>query len=169
MKKNNLKQKNNMAIKQRGQAFEAYRLLIAMVIALAVLVIILSAVSYFDDLRKRVSRDTLYSSFQSAVDSPNGKVVQASDLAFTKDTTYSRTQFAKQMGLDVECIQLDADKDSGFILNDDNPDAPFVTVSSTIQGSVYMQCHTQNVIIPPGPNTCFAYCIISFGKTILSP
>jgi len=154
---------------QKGQAFEAYRLLIAMVIALAVLVIILSAITYFDDLRKRVSRDTLYSSFQSAVDSPNGKVVQASDLAFTKDTTYSRVQFAKQMGLQPECIQLDAEKDSGFVLNDDNPDAPFVAVNSTIQGNVYMQCHTDNVILPRGPDTCFAYCIISFGKAISSP
>ena len=153
---------------QKGQAFEAYRLLIAMVIALAVLVIILSAVSYFDDLRKRVSRDTLYSAFQSAVDSPNGKVVQASDLAFTKDTTYSRVQFAKQMSLDPECVQLDADKDSGFILNDDNPDAPFVTVASTIQGNVYMQCHTANVI-SSSLDTCFAYCIISFGKAISCP
>lgn len=168
MKKNNSKQKSSSALNQKGQAFEAYRLLIAMVIALAVLVIILSAVAYFDDLRKRVSRDTLYSAFQSAVDSPNGKVVQASDLAFTKDTTYSRVQFAKQMGLDPACIQLDADKDAGFELNDDNPDTPFVRVLSSVQGSVYMQCHTQNVIIPPGPDSCFVYCILSFGKLIRS-
>ncbi len=154
---------------QRGQAFEAYRLLIAMVIALAVLVIILSAVAYFDDLRRRVSQDTLYSSFKSAVDSPNGKVVQASGLAFTSGTTYSRTQFAKQTSLEDECIQLDAEDDFGFKLNEDNPDKPFVSVATTIQGSVFFQCQTDNFIIPPGPDNCFVYCLISFGKTIQTP
>lgn len=166
MKKNNSKQKKFIAMNQRGQAFEAYRLLIAMVIALAVLVIILSAVAYFDDLRRKVSQDTLYASFKSAVDSPNGKVVQASGLAFTKDTSYSRTQFARQSNLDEACIQLDAENDFGFLLNENTPDKPFVRVTSTIQGSVFFQCQTSNFIIPPGPDNCFVYCLISFGKTI---
>ena len=72
-------------LNEKGQAFEAYRVLIAMVISLAILVIILSAVSYFDELRKKVSTDTVYSSWKSAVDSPNGKVVEARNLYFTKD------------------------------------------------------------------------------------
>lgn len=154
---------------EKGQAFEAYRLLIAMVIALAVLVIILSAVAYFDDLRRKVSQDTLYSSFKSAVDSPNGKVVQASGLAFTAGTTYSRVQFARQASLEDECIQLDAGDDYGFRLNEDNPDTPYVKVDSTLQGSVFFTCATDNFIIPPGPDTCFVYCLISFGKAIQAP
>ena len=156
-------------LNQKGQAFEAYRLLIAMVIALAVLVIILSAVAYFDDLRRKVSQDTLYSSFKSAVDSPNSKVVKATSLAFVSGSTYSRTQFARQTSLEDECIQLDGDKSSGFDLDDSDPLHPFIRVASSIQGSMYFQCDTSNFIIPPGPDSCFVYCIISFGKALTSP
>lgn len=161
------KQKKRFTINQKGQAFEAYRLLIAMVIALAVLVIILSAVAYFDDLRKRVSQDTMYTSFKSAVDSPNGKIVQASDLAFTSGTTFSRRQFSLKAGVEEDCILLDAENDFGFRLNDDNPDAPFVSVPATIQGSVFFQCQTENFILSPN-DACYVYCLISFGKRIAS-
>ena len=151
----------------RGQAFEAYRVLIAVIIGLAVLLIILSAISYFDALRQSVSVNTLYSSWKSAVDSPNGKVVRASSLSFTKDTRFSRTQFTKQVGLEEGCLSFDADSGTGFKLDDSDADHPFVTVTGPIIGSVYMQCQTDNFIIPPGPSSCFAYCLMSFGKAIV--
>ena len=148
----------------RGQAFEAYRLLIAMVIALAVLIIILSAISYFDELRKKVSQDTLYSSFKSALDSPNGKIIKTTSLVFSTGVTYSRVQFAKPNNLDPECIQLDASKETGFELHVENASAPYVKVVQAVQGNVYFQCRTDNFIIPPGPSDCFVYCLLSFGK-----
>ncbi len=155
-----------ITMNSHGQAFEAYRVLIAVVLALAVLLIILSAISYFDALRQKVSTDTLYSSWKSAVDSPNGKVIRASNLSFTQDTRFSRGQFAKQVGLEEDCIQLDADPDTGYALDDSDPSHPFVRVSRSIIGNIYMQCDAQNFIIPPGPASCYAFCLISFGKEI---
>ena len=151
----------------RGQAFEAYRLLIAMVLALAVLLIILSAISYFDSLRQKVSQDTMYSSWKSAVDSPNGKIIRASNLYFTAETRFSRVQFAKQVGLDSSCVQFDAEPDVGFELNDEDIDNPFVLVSQNVGGVVYFQCRADNFIIPLGDSSCLSYCLISFGKPIL--
>ncbi len=168
-KKFEMKDKKKLKLNQHGQAFEAYRLLIAMVIALAVLIIILSAISYFDELRKRVSQDTLYSSFKSAIDSPNGKIVKTTNLVFPSGSRYTRTQFARPNNLEEECIQLDASKDTGFELHDEDASAPYVNVAQSIQGSAYFQCRTDNFIIPPGPDTCFVYCLISFGKLPESP
>ncbi|MFH0970405.1 MAG: hypothetical protein V1776_03010 [Candidatus Diapherotrites archaeon] len=153
----------------KGQAFEAYRVLIAMVISLAILTIILSAVTYFDTLREKVSIDTLYSSWKSAVDSPNGKVVLAKDLYFTSQTTFGKRQFALQAGLDEACIGFDAEKAAGFILNDANPDKPVVTLTRGVVGNVYMECQTENFLLEPAPPDCYAYCLISFGKLIAGP
>lgn len=151
---------------QSGQAFEAYRVLIAMVLALAILLIILSAVSYFDTLRQRVSQDTLYSSWKSAVDSPNGKVIRATGLSFTTDTRFARVQFARQVGLEPACLSFDADPSTGFELHDEDPENPFVRVSSNLIGNVYFMCRLDNFIIPQGPGSCYAYCLVSFGKPL---
>lgn len=154
---------------QKGQAFEAYRVLIAMVLALAVLLIIVSTVTYFDKLREKVSLETLYSSWKSAVDAPNGKVILARDLFFPQGTRFSRTQFSKQVSLDEACLQFDAEKAAGFVLNDSDLDNPYVTLPSSVVGNVYMSCQTTNFIIPPGPTNCFAYCLLSFGKLVAGP
>ena len=95
---------------ERGQAFEAYRVLIAAVIAIAVLVIIVSTISYFDRLKEEVSTDTLNASWKSAVDAPNGKVIRAQDLSFNQGTTFSRRAFAKQVNLVDTCLVFDAEK-----------------------------------------------------------
>lgn len=151
-------------MKERGQAFEAYRLLIAMAISLAVLTIIVATISYFDALRQQVSRDTLYTSWKSAVDSPNEQVVIARNLSFTQGTQFTRKTFAERASIDEACIQLDADSGAGFSL-DPNAQA-FVQAKTTLIGSVFMQCSLQNFIDPPGPDDCFAYCLVSFGKLI---
>ena len=147
----------------RGQSFEAFRVLIAMVIALAILVIILGVINYFDALRQTVSYDTLNSSWKSAYDSPNGKVTRVSGLFFSKDTRFSRTQFAKQVSLDNECITFDADTTLGYAFDQD----AVVVTNSTI-GAIYMQCATDNIVGAAGSN-CNAYCLISFGKPIATP
>lgn len=157
------------SIGERGQAFEAYRVLIAMIIALAVLLIILSAVAYFDELRKKVSTDTVYSSFKSAVDSPNGRVVEARNLYFTQDTRFNRRQFAVQVGLDDECLMLDAEKTAGYELVDSDPEHPYVQSLSNLVGVVYFQCQTDNFVNAPADATCYAFCLLSFGKPIETP
>jgi hypothetical protein len=151
---------------QSGQAFEAYRVLIAMVIALAVLLIILSAVTYFDKLREKVSLDTLYSSWKSAVDSPNGKVILARELFFPKGTVFNRRQFAVQVNLEETCVVLDGEKSAGFALDDSDIEHPRVTAVNSVVGNVYMQCETTNDTIP-GFGNCYAYCLLSFGKKVV--
>ncbi|MDZ4256928.1 MAG: hypothetical protein U1C71_04925 [archaeon] len=150
----------------RGQAFEAYRVLIAGVITLAVLVIIFGALGYFESLREDASYETLYTSWKSAVDSPNGKVIIASKLAFTQGTIFSRPQFARQVNLENACIALEAESAAGYLLNDTNPDAPFIQVSGNILGNVYMQCRPDNFIFTDPQVGCYVYCLLSFGKPL---
>ena len=147
----------------RGQAFEAYRFLIAAVIALAVLVIIVGVINYFDQKRQDISFDNLYTGWQSAVSSPDGKVIQVAGLSFKKDTRFGKVQFVKLVNLVEDCVQFDANPATGFqLINGDET----VEVQTSVQGNAYIQCTTD----PPSGFTsnsaCFAYCLISFGKSI---
>ncbi len=151
---------HSLRMNARGQSFEAFRVLIAMVIALGILVIILGVINYFDTLRQNVSYDTLNSSWKSAYDSPNGKVIRVPGLFFSKDTRFSRTQFARQVSLDKECIAFDADTTLGYSFDQD----AVVVTNSTI-GAIYIQCSIENIVGAAGSN-CNAYCMISFGKPI---
>ncbi len=148
----------------RGQAFEAYRFLIAAVIALAVLVIIVGVINYFDQKRQDISFDNLYTGWQSAVSSPDGKVIQVAGLSFKKDTRFGKVQFVKQANLVEDCVQFDANPPAGFqLINSDQT----VEVQNTVQGNVYIQCHTEAPLGFTSNSACFAYCIISFGKSIV--
>ncbi len=149
---------------ERGQSFEAFRVLIAMVIALAVLVIILGVIGYFDLVRQKVSYDTLYSSWKSAVDSPNNEVVPVKGLFFTKGTRFSKTQFSRQVSLDNECMAFEADTSIGYSF-----EGEAIEVTSSILGSIYMQCNIDNTVGAVGNSSCFVYCLISFGKAIPTP
>jgi hypothetical protein len=163
--------KKGITMNQSGQAFEAYRVLIAMVLALAVLLIIVSTITYFDKLREKVSLETLYSSWKSAVDAPNGKVILARDLFFPAGTRFSRSQFSKQVSLDESCLQFDAEKATGFTLNDSDVEHPYVNVASSVGGNVYMQCYSNNDngIVSDPIGSCYAYCLLSFGKLVVGP
>lgn len=155
-----------MKLNEKGQSFEAYRVLIAVVIATVTLMIILGVIQYFDTLRHEVSMDSMNASWKSAVDSPNGKIVRVSDLSFTKDTVFSRIQFSKPVTLEPECIAFDAERGAGFSLMDDDPDNPYVFVSGNVLGSVFIQCNSENFIGASDSASCYAYCLISFGKAI---
>lgn len=149
-----------LQLNARGQSFEAFRVLIAMVIALAILVIILGVINYFDALRQNVSYDTLYSSWKSAYDSPNGKVIRVPGLFFSKDTRFARTQFANQVSLDKDCLVFDADTSLGYSF-----DQEAVVVTNSTIGAIYLQCSTENIVGAAASN-CNAYCLLSFGKAI---
>jgi hypothetical protein len=157
-----------MKMNQKGQSFEAYRVLIAAVIAIAVLVIIMGVIQYFDTLRNKVSLDTINASWKSAVDSPNGKIIRVSDLSFTIDTVFSRPQFSKQVNLEPECIAFDAERAAGYYLVDDDPEKPHVKVVSNVLGNVFMQCDSENFIGTSDSAACYAYCLISFGKPVVN-
>ena len=55
----------------KGQAFEAYRLLIDAILALLVLVIIVSAVNYLESLKTNISSERFYTGLKNAVKQPN--------------------------------------------------------------------------------------------------
>ncbi len=79
-------------------------MLIGAVMALTVLVIILSTVSYFDGLRLSVSKQRFFDGIQNAVRQPNGETLVVQDLQFQRGDAYSSSGIAKNAGLGNECI-----------------------------------------------------------------
>src|SRR3989338_9586562 len=119
---------------QRGQAFEAFKLLIGAILALLILTIVLGAVQQLQGLEDKISYDKLVQAAQSARKQPNGQVLKVEDIIL-KEGGYSNTSFAEKMNLKPECVSLDA---FGQAFSSNAPVA--VTVNRRMLSSVYYRC-----------------------------
>ncbi len=141
-------------IEERGQAFDAYRLLIGAVMGMLILVIIVSAITYFEDLRLEVSKQRFYDGLDNAVAQPNGEKLFVDSLVLKEGERFSSSQLASYMGLEDECV-LFGDSGSGAFSGDDE----LVVVETYVLASMNIVCET-NFDSPSC--SCDVCCTISF-------
>ena len=91
---------------EKGQAFEPFKMLIGAVFALLVLVIILGAVSYFDDLDYQISMNRFSTGLNQAVKLHDGSILTIEELKFPDDTSFSSKGIGNVVGLDEGCIEF---------------------------------------------------------------
>ena len=91
MKKFKLKKRNTVenvihpfSLETRAQSGAVFRLMIDGIVGLAILLIIISALSYFQALRVQAANEKFFSLVESATNSPNGKVFVEKNLLFTQ-------------------------------------------------------------------------------------
>ncbi len=137
---------------QRGQAFDAFNLLIGSILALLILMIILGAVQQLQGLEDKISYDKLIQAAQSARKQPNGQALKVEDIIL-KEGGYTNASFAEKMNLDASCVTVESDAPA-FTSN--APTA--VLVNQRILASVYLRCSIANT-----PD-CEVECQIKFGK-----
>jgi len=142
---------------EKGQAFTVFRLLIGGLIALAVLVIIISIISYMENFRYDISKQRLAEQFNVAMQSPNGNIVVAEDLAFRAGYIFSTVQLAKSSNTNVSCIDVPQVRYSEVIVNSISKTVKF---NSNAIFSVYYKCDRSS------ETDCPIKCIISFGEPI---
>ncbi len=152
-------------LNQRGQEFEPFRLLIAAVFALVVLMIIVGAINYFESLEWEISMQRLNKTIESAAQTPNGIVVVARGLRFREGTTINALQVAKITGVERECIEFTAYDFSAFRVSDNSKSIHF---EKTISTNVFVQCGKNLTEYGVCPSTCDFCCLISFGKILHS-
>ena len=102
---------------ERAQEFEPFRMLIAAVFALAVLVIIIGAVNYFEGLRLDVSKQRFLDGLNNAVKQPNRRPLQMSGIQVQASTKRTSLEISKIVNLPEECILFGDGKSRAFLVS----------------------------------------------------
>lgn len=141
--------------------FWPFRLLIAALMSIAILIMILGALNYFEKIRITVSMERLEKGFNTAwgaittPDKPDKGINKEKNLTIPA-TTISVLPFAKSHNLDSKCIEMQSVKNSAFELT---PNKRAVTVKRESVTDVYFLC-----VYNPLNADCSERCYISFGK-----
>ncbi|PIN85353.1 MAG: hypothetical protein COV47_02570 [Candidatus Diapherotrites archaeon CG11_big_fil_rev_8_21_14_0_20_37_9] len=128
-----------LSLGQKGQAFDAYHLLIGAILGFSVLLIIVSSINYFEGLRMQVSQERFFTGLNNAVDQPNGEILLIDDLIFQADTSYTSRALERATGLEEGCLVFD---DSGSTAFDVSPE--LVTAKENIIGNISAICSTNS-------------------------
>jgi hypothetical protein len=143
-------------LNQKGQAFVPFRLLIAVIMAGAVLVIIVGIVAHFDEQKIAISEKRLYEGFQSAVQSPNGDIIVRTEIVFKPGATFTASGFARRAkNIETECV-----------LSLEAPDTPSIS-NPSIKSVVFKQGTTTSAFFRcerTFSSICDIECEISIGE-----
>ena len=120
----------------QGQAFTAFRMLIAVIMALMVLLIIIAVINHFEKQKIEISKKRLFDGFANAFQSPNGDIIERSELAFEQGDIITAGAFAKDARMPVECISLSAAQSSAITVQGSNA----VLFNQKLVTSVFFKC-----------------------------
>lgn len=144
-------------LNQRGQGDDVFRLLIAAVMALAVLVIVFGIVSLVEEEKFKLSSFRFQDGFAAAVDLPTCKIVKQEKLFFKTGESYSATALARKYSLDettTNCVQFFSSNSVVLV----STDHAVATMGGQVQTDVFFRCRQDN-----GCNPAVS-CEIWFGK-----
>ncbi|MFH1256097.1 MAG: hypothetical protein V1494_02280 [Candidatus Diapherotrites archaeon] len=147
-----------ISLNEKGQAFASMRLLIGAVMGLLILVIIISAISYFENLEIDISVKRVNDGFANAVKQPDGSILEVGD-AVLLGQTFSSSGISKKMGIESDCVELYSRGSPAF---EEITAEKAIEVRQRVKTSVYVRCETD----PPFGSDCPIGCTVSFGKPI---
>ncbi len=136
---------------ERGQYFEGYDLLIAIIFAFAVLGIILGVITELDKLRQSVCERRFVEGLQSAVNSPDGSVIKVASCTFPELTITPRS-LAVQSTVSEQCFEIQGLNSSAQIIQNNS-----IQIKQSFEQSAYFKCS------PSTMAECDISCIVSFG------
>ena len=164
----------NVFLDTKAQSEVVFRLLIDSIIGLAILLIIISSISYFQEQAILQDRETLVALIQSAVNSPDGKIFTAQNLTFKEGFTISSINTQTWTGLSMNCLTFDALSLSIKIENENPLGEGSTSTFSTLKferllvSNIYARCLPATGcnprVEPATPNDCCVMCEVSFGK-----
>lgn len=146
---------------QKGQESAVFEFIVVAIMGLFIMVIVLSIVNYFSDLRIQASEKTFNDAFRSSVNSPNGAVIAAKNIFLQPGAKTSVALSSQASGVPPECIEIDAVPFGSLELSSTGDR---VIISKSIEITVYFSC----VLGPKYGNgtDCEKSCKVSFGKEI---
>jgi hypothetical protein len=153
---NNLTNSQNFFLENKAQAGAVFRLMVDAIIGLVILVAILSTLSHFEQQQLALSLREFESFLTSAINSPDGKIIESPVLTFNKGTMYSTRSFEAMTQHPRECFFIQGLSGSIRITDDET-----VEFLSRTQVKIYAKCETSG-------GDCPYTCTISFGKKIIN-
>lgn len=141
---------------QNAQAGAVFRLMVDAIIGLVIMGSILSLLNYFEQQKVAVSLQEFEQVVISAVNSPDGKIIESKQLTFFKGTTYNVINFSAITGHDPECFLI-----QGLMGGAKITDTSIEFLQNS-QVRVFARCLPDQF-----HSDCPFYCTISFGKKII--
>ncbi|MGI6589536.1 MAG: hypothetical protein ACOX1V_02625 [Candidatus Iainarchaeum sp.] len=153
---------------ERAQAEAVFRLMIDSVIGLAILLIIISALNYFQGQVVIQSKADFFSLVRNAVNTPNGVVLKSGELTFTNGFTVDVMDLENEVNLSENCFELRA---RGGSINA-SLDGKKVVFNQNLKVIVYVMCVNnfgcKPYIEPDSYSSCCTQCTVSFGSPLES-
>lgn len=142
---------------QSGE-FEPFKMLIGAIMALLVLVIILSAIEFFENFQVTISTERFYTGLSTAVKQPNGKTLKMENLQFAPNTILTTSSVSRSVGLSEECLEFVAPQNRSSIISN-NPSS--IHVTTQLELDAFAVCYTNE--FNEFPDTCQVGCRVGFG------
>jgi len=150
---------------QRAQAEAVFRLMIDSVVGLAILLIIVGLINYFNAQIIAQSKNDFITVVKSSVSASNGSVITSSgDLTFARGFGVDGLDAQNWTQISEKCFHFVSSASEGSIKIIDDTKAEF---TQTLSIKVYSKCVPDQSCNPYDPeNSCCMQCTISFGKKL---
>ncbi len=145
-------------LNRKGQSFAGFRLLIGAVIGLFSLMIIMTALSYIDDIRQDASRTEIFVKFNDAIQIKDSTKVLKAEKVSIPGGGLSVESFSNQGAIEPECLELIAGR---FPELKEIVPGKSIMISRTFETTVYFRCMSGS---EAGESSCDIYCRIGIGK-----
>jgi len=156
----------NLLKEEKAQAEAVFRLMIDSVIGFAILLVIISALNYFQGQVIVQSKADLISLVKNAVNTPTGIILKSNELTFPTKYAVTVIDLRNWTNLSENCFLFDS---RGSITT--NADKTKVEVTQAIKTIVYATCDSMPGCNPrkdpESRSECCNICTVSFGKPIL--
>ena len=145
---------------QGAQSGAVFRLMIDAIIGLVILAMILSTLSYFNYLKLQSSLDEFNLKVISAINSPNGRVIESNgNLFFLEGTGFTSIGMQELTAHPAECFSFQSRLGSVLIEGIQDRSAKII---NNIETRVYFRCETASF----AHGYCDIECVISFGTRL---
>ena len=157
-----------LLVEQRAQAEAVFRLMIDSVVGLAILLVILSALNYFQNQVVIQSKADLFSLVKNAVNTPTGIVLKSGELTFSNGFVVDPYSLESAVNLSHNCFLFQS-KGGSVILSNEGRKIEF---DHRLELIVYAKCSLNSdcdpYVEPDSFNSCCTQCIVSFGSPLES-
>lgn len=145
----------------KAQSEAVFRIMVDSIVGFAILIIILSAISYFNDQTVNQSWTDFMDIVKSAANTPDGSIVISKELYFVKGRGVGAIDVQNWTGYPAGCFKFKS-KYSSVDISADEMQATFVQNFNT---KIYAMCSPQvcDVTIK---DSCCIDCVISFGDKL---
>ncbi len=168
----------------KAQSGTIFRLLIDAIIMMAVLIIIIATLNYFNDFKRDVSKTKFVELVGAVVEAPSGQVIKSSNLFFSKGLEYSSDDLQELSHYPASCFSFQTNLTSAEITGGGTESlggGTGISFKNDVETTVYAMCEViEDSDCPAGcsgepqedycdlVDCCNIECLFSFGKIIQS-